>query len=153
MQERRQAVLLLAGGPRQQASQPQIGANADTLKAAGTPSISCPAVADRLPAVPDQARTEVDQNLRLLDKQIAEANQRLAREQNQRDPNFVNNAILGALRSKRVATLDRMAIAIGRNAPRPANLVSLADCDLSYGAHTGHGSTAEPAPKHPNRPR
>ncbi|MFC0112169.1 DUF1996 domain-containing protein [Kibdelosporangium aridum] len=44
----------------------QIGANADTLKAAGTPSISCPAVADRLPAVPDQARTEVDQNLRLL---------------------------------------------------------------------------------------
>ncbi|MFC0112168.1 hypothetical protein [Kibdelosporangium aridum] len=34
-----------------------------------------------------------------------------------------------------------MAIAIGRNAPRPANLVSLADCDLSYdGAHTGHGS-------------
>ncbi|MEV4314749.1 DUF1996 domain-containing protein [Actinocrispum sp. NPDC049592] len=120
----------------------QIGANADTLKAAGTPSINCPTVADRLPAVPDQARAEVDQNLQLLDKQISEANQRLTREQNQGDPNFINNAILGPLRSKRVATLDRMAIAIGRSAPRPANLVSLADCDLSYdGAHAGHGTS------------
>ncbi|MET0237249.1 MAG: DUF1996 domain-containing protein, partial [Kibdelosporangium sp.] len=120
----------------------QVGANSDTLEAAGTPSISCPTVADRLPAVPDQARAEVDQNLKLLDNQISEANQRLTREQNQSDPNFVNNAILGPLRSKRVATIDRMAIAIGRNAPRPTNLVSLADCDLSYdGAHAGHGSS------------
>jgi hypothetical protein len=132
----------------------QVGASADTLKAAGTPSISCPTVADRLPAVPDQARAEVDQNLQLLAQQISEASQRLAREQNQRDPNFVNNTILGPLRSKRVATLDRMAIAIGRNAPRPGNLVSLADCDLSYdGAHAGHGSSAGTAPKHPHRPR
>jgi hypothetical protein len=120
----------------------KVGANADTLKTAGTPSISCPTVADRLPAVPDQARAEVDQNLQLLDNQISEANQRLTRDQNQRDPNFINNAILGPLRGKRVATIDRMAIAIGRNAPRPTNLVLLADCDLSFdGAHAGHGSS------------
>jgi hypothetical protein len=121
----------------------KVGADAGTLEAAGTPAISCPTVADRLPAVPDQARAEVDQNLQLLDKQIGEANQRLERDQNQRDPNFVNNAILGPLRSKRAATLDRMAIAIGRNAPRPANLISLADCDLSYdGAHAEHDSSS-----------
>jgi hypothetical protein len=117
------------------------GASQDTLKAAGMPAISCPTVADRLPAVPDQARREVDQNLRQLDQQIAEANQRLATTQGQGGPDFVNNAILGPLRSKRQATLDRIAIAIGRNAPRPTNLVSLTDCDLSYdGAHAGHGS-------------
>ncbi|WP_158852727.1 DUF1996 domain-containing protein [Saccharothrix deserti] len=119
-----------------------VGADAETLKAAGTPTISCPTVANRLPAVPEQARDEVDRNLALLDQQIAEANQRLIDTKGQGGPNFVNNAILGPLRSKRVATLDRIAIAIGRNAPRPAGLESLADCDLSYdGAHTGHGST------------
>lgn len=121
-----------------------VGANADTLKAAGTPTISCPTVADRLPAVPAQARNEVDQNLRQLDEQIAETNRRLVSAQGQGGPDFVNNAVLGPLRGKRMATLDRIGIAIGRNTPKPANLVSLADCDLSYdgGAH-GHGAPDE----------
>jgi len=117
----------------------------------GQPTISCPTVANRLPAVPQQARAEVDQNLALLDKQIADASKRLTDPAVKSDPNFVNNAILGPLRDKRVATLDRIAIAIGRGAPRPTGLQSLADCDLSYdGAHGsahggGHGTTAATA--------
>src|SRR5690242_16269519 len=85
---------------------------------AGQPTISCPAVANRLPAVPQQARAEVDRNLALLDKQITDASKRLTDPAVKSDPNFVSNAILGPLRDKRVATLDRIAIAIGRNAPR-----------------------------------
>jgi hypothetical protein len=124
-------------------------ANVAPPNVSGTPTVSCPSVADRLPAVPQQARAEVDQNLALLGRQVAEANQRLVATRGQGGPDFVNNAILGPLRSKRTATLDRIAIAIGRNGARPTGLESLADCDLSYdGAHAGHhasrGRTATP---------
>jgi hypothetical protein len=95
------------------------------------PTIACPSVQDRLPDVPAAARTEVDQNLRLLQTQIDEANARLANSVGQGGPNFINNAILGPLASKRVATLDRIAIAIGRSAPRPRGLEELANCELA----------------------
>jgi hypothetical protein len=108
-----------------------VGANADTLKAAGTPSINCPTIADRLPAVPDQARDEVNQNLRQLDTQIRDATERLTHEQNQRDPNFINNVILNPLRGNRVVTIDRIATAISRNAARPTGLEQLAPCTLN----------------------
>lgn len=93
--------------------------------------ISCPAVADRLPAVPAQARAEVDRNLALLDTQIAEANRRLETSVGQGGPNFVQNAILGPLEDKRLATINRIATAIGRNADRPAGLDALAPCQLA----------------------
>ncbi|ROO61623.1 hypothetical protein EDC02_3570 [Micromonospora sp. Llam0] len=99
-----------------------------TLVAA--PTIECPSVADKLPEVPAAARTEVERNLGLLEKQIEEANNRLANSVGQGGPNFINNAILGPLASKRVATLDRIAIAIGRVAPRPRGLDELATCEL-----------------------
>ena len=127
-----------------------VGANPDTLKAAGSPTVACPSVADKLPAVPAPASAEVNRNLRLLDQQIAEANQRIATSRGQGGPNFVNNAVLAPLRAKRVATLDRITIAIGRQGARPTRLVSLADCDLSYdGAHAEHNGgngTGAPAP-------
>jgi hypothetical protein len=121
-------------------------ANVPTPKLSGTPAIVCPAVASRLPAVPQQARNEVNQNLVQLAQQVTEANQRVASSRGQGGPDFVNNAILGPLRSKRVATLDRIAIAIGRTGTRPTGLESLAECDLSYdGAHAGHDpATAAP---------
>ncbi|MFJ8962584.1 DUF1996 domain-containing protein [Lentzea sp. NPDC102401] len=115
-----------------------VGSSQEKLKEAGGAEVACPAVADRMPAVPQQARNEVTKNLELLDQQLKEANDRVARNENPGDPNFVNNAILGPLRSKRVATLDRIAIAIGRSARKP-NLVSLADCDLRFGGgHADH---------------
>ena len=124
------------------------GSSPSKVKEAGGPHVTCPSVSNRLPAVPQQARGEVDRNLELLEKQVKEANDRVARNENPSDPNFVNNAILGPLRDKRVATLDRMAIAIGRSAPKP-NLTSLVECELFFG---GHGSNGEAPHKFSGQP-
>jgi hypothetical protein len=94
--------------------------------------ISCPSVADRLPDVPRQARAEVDRNLRLLQSQITEAGDRLAATRGQGGPDFVRNAVLGPLKDKRTATVDRIALAISRTgAPRPQGLSGLAACTLA----------------------
>ncbi|QIJ61682.1 hypothetical protein G7Z13_06250 [Streptomyces sp. JB150] len=97
---------------------------------ASTGSISCPDVASRLPAVPASAKAEVDRNLALLRTQIAEADKRLAETVGQGGPDFVQNAILGPLASKRTAALDRIAIAIGRTTTKPQGLGSLATCTM-----------------------
>jgi hypothetical protein len=99
--------------------------------AAPARSVSCPTVADKLPAIPAAAQAEVDRNLALLDTQIAEANRRLETTVGQGGPNFVQNAILGPLADKRRATIDRIAIAIGRHAARPTGLDALATCTLA----------------------
>ncbi|GAB3841028.1 hypothetical protein GCM10029963_11080 [Micromonospora andamanensis] len=91
--------------------------------------VSCPTVADRLPAVPAQAAAEVQRELANLDSQIADANARLARQaaNPQGGPNFVRNAIIGPLEDRRVAAINRIATAIGRvDGNRPAELVNLA---------------------------
>ncbi|BFU44093.1 hypothetical protein [Krasilnikovia sp. MM14-A1004] len=106
------------------------------------PTVNCPAVAGKLPAVPAQARAEIARNLALLNTQIAEANRRLVTSRGEGGPNFVQNAILGPLKDKRVATINRMATAIGRNAPRPQlDVQGLAACSLNQG---GGASAAEP---------
>src|SRR5690349_20391255 len=102
--------------------------------AAGPGTIVCPSVADKLPAIPAQAQDEVTRNLQLLDTQLAEANNRLVTSQGQGGANFVNNAILGPLKDKRAATIDRIAIAIGRHAARPTGLDGLAACQLVGGS-------------------
>ncbi|WP_210636318.1 hypothetical protein [Streptomyces sp. GESEQ-13] len=104
------------------------GADARTLAAPGT--ISCPDVASQLPAVPASAQAEVTRNLEQLDQQVAEANKRLVDTVGQGGPNFVRNAILGPLEDKRIATVNRIATAIGRTADRPAGLDALATCSL-----------------------
>ncbi|MDT0471574.1 hypothetical protein RM863_05450 [Streptomyces sp. DSM 41014] len=110
--------------------------------AASPGTISCPDVASRLPAVPASAQAEIDRNLTLLQTQIDEANKRLVDTVGQGGPNFVNNAILGPLKDKRVATVNRMATAIGRTAAKPTGLDALAPCTLNAGgtgADTGAG--------------
>src|SRR5689334_6219801 len=121
--------------------------NNNNNTAAGSPgTIVCPSVADKLPAIPAPAQAEVTRNLQLLDTQIAEANRRLVTTQGQGGPNFVNNAILGPLKDKRVSTIDRIAIAIGRHAARPTGLDGLAACQLvGAGAGTGTGAGSAPA--------
>ncbi|MEV5801346.1 hypothetical protein [Streptomyces collinus] len=111
--------------------------NARTLADPGT--ISCPDVASRLPAVPASAKAEVDRNLALLQTQIQEANTRLKNTVGQGGPNFVNNAILGPLKDKRVSTIDRIAIAIGRKGTKPAGLDALAACALNAGGGAAAG--------------
>ncbi len=103
-----------------------------TQSAAAPGTISCPTVADKLPAIPAPAQAEVAQNLQLLDTQIAEANQRLVTSRGEGGPNFVDNAILGPLKDKRIATINRIATAIGRNAARPEGLAeTLSACSLA----------------------
>ncbi|MDO0917304.1 DUF1996 domain-containing protein [Streptomyces sp. DT2A-34] len=95
-------------------------------------TIDCPDVGSRLQQVPDQARVEVDKQLALLDSQISEAYQRLQSSTRaiEQDSDFADNAIMGPLKDKRVATIDRIAIAIGRVGDRPQGLESLAACTL-----------------------
>ncbi|MFG2062180.1 hypothetical protein ACGFIK_12250 [Micromonospora sp. NPDC048871] len=91
--------------------------------------VSCPSVGDRLPAVPAQAVAEVQRELANLDKQIAEADARLAQlaVRPEGGPNFVRNAVVGPLEDRRVAAINRIATAIGRvNGNRPGDLVNLA---------------------------
>ncbi|MGQ4390583.1 hypothetical protein [Streptomyces sp. SAS_270] len=114
--------------------------NAPTKAAPGT--VNCPAVAPSLPAVPASAKAEVDRNLALLNTQIAEANKRLVDTVGQGGPNFVQNAILGPLKDKRVATVNRIATAIGRTAAKPQGLDALAPCKLNTGGGTATGGGA-----------
>src|SRR4051812_42188531 len=109
--------------------------------------ISCPDVASQLPAIPAQAQAEVQRNLTLLNTQISEANNRLVTSAGQGGPNFVQNAILGPLQDKRASTIDRIAIAIGRQGEKPQNLGGLAACALGGQANTGTGAgTVSTAP-------
>ncbi|WP_326761349.1 hypothetical protein [Streptomyces phaeochromogenes] len=108
-------------------------------------TVSCPAVAPSLPAIPASAKAEVDRNLALLDTQIAEANKRLVDTVGQGGANFAQNAIIGPLKDKRVATINRIATAIGRTAAKPTGLDSLAACTLNAGGAAGGGAAASPS--------
>ncbi|MGW3446414.1 DUF1996 domain-containing protein [Streptomyces sp. NPDC001076] len=79
-------------------------------------TISCPDVGQKLTSVPDKAKQGVATELANLDKQITEAYSRLAstRQAQANDANFVQNAIVGPLKEKRAATIDRIRIDITR---------------------------------------
>jgi hypothetical protein len=106
---------------------------------AASSQIQCPTVRDKLPGVPAQAVDEVNRNLAELDRQLSEANERLVKTRGQGGNNFVDNAILGPLKAKRTAVLDRIAIAISRNAARPQGLEALAGCTLTGQAQSPDG--------------
>ncbi|SCF47217.1 protein of unknown function (DUF1996) [Micromonospora matsumotoense] len=108
---------------------------------AANPRIQCPTVRDKLPGVPAGALAEVNRNLDELDRQISEANERLVTSRGQGGPAFVDNAILGPLRAKRTAVLDRIAIAISRQAARPQGLEAFATCTLDQAP----GASAAPS--------
>ncbi|WP_086809483.1 hypothetical protein [Streptomyces reticuliscabiei] len=114
-----------------------------TTKAA-VPTVNCPAVANRLPAIPASAQAEVTRNLALLNTQIAEANKRIVDTQGQGGPNFIANAITGPLKDKRVATINRIATAIGRTAAKPVGLDALAPCTLNNAGVAAPAATAAP---------
>jgi phage-related protein len=115
------------------------------VASAGTtvPTVNCQSVADKLPAVPASAQAEITRNLALLNTQIQEANARIASSVGQGGPNFINNAILGPLKDKRFATINRMETAIGRTAAKPdLNAEGLAPCSLNENG----GGNASPEP-------
>ncbi|MFJ3434059.1 DUF1996 domain-containing protein [Streptomyces cyaneofuscatus] len=95
-------------------------------------TIDCPDAGNELPDVPEQARPEVDRELAAMDTQITDAYRQFAdrKEQISQDPGLAENAVLGPLRNKRTASLDRIGIAIGRVGERPAGIEGLAGCSL-----------------------
>ncbi|MDX2543543.1 DUF1996 domain-containing protein [Streptomyces sp. WI04-05B] len=128
------------GGSSYRASQGQ----PNQVLAAGATTIGCPDVRMKLTGVPDRSREQVDRELALLDQQVAEAYQRLRNSARaiQQDRGFADNAIMGPLRNKRAATIDRIAIAIGRSGVRPQGLEALAACSLRTSGNqqgTGQG--------------
>ncbi|MGW6493894.1 hypothetical protein ACWF7W_00585, partial [Nonomuraea angiospora] len=132
--------LVLSGSP----PYAQTGAVDIYLSTVAAEGIVCPDVAEKLPDVPAAAKAEVDRNLAQLDKQLQEANDRLATSTGQGGPNFIQNAILGPLTDKRAAAIDRISIAIGRVAERPTGLDDLAGCSL--GDSTAPPQEATPSP-------
>jgi hypothetical protein len=107
---------------------PGSGNNSGGNNSAAAGTVDCP-----LPVVqnvPAAARAEVDRELANLGKQQAEANERLRTSAGQGGPNFVQNAILGPLKDKRVAALNRIETAIGRVAEKPEGLERFATCTL-----------------------
>ncbi|GGQ40156.1 DUF1996 domain-containing protein [Couchioplanes azureus] len=99
-------------------------ASAVAAAAAATPQVWCPAVRGRLPGVPASALDEVDRALAELDRQISEADERLVVTRG-------GASVLGTLKARRAAVLDRIATAVDRLGPRPRGLEALAACTLS----------------------
>ncbi|OEJ27176.1 hypothetical protein AS594_24560 [Streptomyces agglomeratus] len=123
-------------------------AQSGQIKAAGQQmsTIDCPEVANGLPQeIPDSARQEVDRELAALDSQITEAYQRFAdsKEQIAQDPNLAQNAILGPLKDKRLASIGRIVISIDRAAERPEGLEGLAPCTLRADDNGGVGEDGQ----------
>lgn len=102
-------------------------------------TIDCPEVVDEIPEIPGQARAEVDRELAAMDTQITDAYREFAdrRDRMARDPQLAQNAVLGPLKARRTASIDRIATAIGRSAERPQGLGSLAPCDLRADEEAG----------------
>ncbi|OJF13420.1 DUF1996 domain-containing protein [Couchioplanes caeruleus] len=126
-------------------------ANSVSAAAAATPQIQCPAVRGRLPGVPASALGEVNRALAELDRQISEADERLVTTRGQGGAAFVDNAILGPLKARRTAVLDRIADAIDRQGARPQGLEALARCTLTKPARPSapagqNGATPAPQP-------
>jgi hypothetical protein len=115
--------------------------NGGNNAAAGVPTVNCPAVNINV-AVPASAQAEITRNLQLLNTQIQEANARIVSTQGQGGANFIQNAILGPLKDKRFATINRMETAIGRAAAKPnLNAEGLSTCSLNQ---NGGASAAQP---------
>jgi hypothetical protein len=110
--------------------------------AAQVATISCPDVGQKLTNVPERAKQGVATELANLDKQITEAYARLAstRQAQAGDPGFVQNAIVGPLKEKRAATIDRIRIDIQRVGGQFDNSLSqLAACTTQAANNTNAG--------------
>ncbi|MEU8034586.1 DUF1996 domain-containing protein [Streptomyces sp. NPDC049099] len=125
---------------------------------AGMATIDCPDVGSRLTAVPDAARSDVDRELALLDRQSAAAYRQLQQQSGQvtgqatgqatgHASGSVDDTIMNPLKEQRAAAIGRIADALGRAGERPQGLDALAACTLrpaGGGAGDGAQTTATP---------
>ncbi|MFI0948854.1 DUF1996 domain-containing protein [Streptomyces sp. NPDC021086] len=111
-------------------------------------TVDCPDLTERLTAVPEQARPEVDTELAQLDEQIAAAYRGLQEAARTADDGTLDEgAILDPLKKERAATIERIAAAIDKAGDRPEGLDALAECTLRRteiaSADAGSGSPAQ----------
>ncbi|MER6571218.1 DUF1996 domain-containing protein [Streptomyces sp. NPDC001093] len=121
------------------------GGNQTKAATAQVATISCPDVQQKLTNVPWRARQGVATELANLDKQITEAYTRLAstRDAQAKDPSFVQNAIVGPLKDKRAATINRIRIDIQRVGGSFDNALSqLAACTTQNANQTTAGGNS-----------
>ncbi|MFJ4515145.1 DUF1996 domain-containing protein [Streptomyces sp. NPDC088816] len=114
--------------------------------AAGGATIDCPDVGARLTEVPQDAKATVDEQLAVLDQQIASAYQKMldAVRDGRIDVDAVDKGIVGPLTEERTATIGGIADAIGRAGERPEGLDDLAACALrTSDTEGGDGQTGE----------
>ncbi|MEU4982043.1 DUF1996 domain-containing protein [Streptomyces sp. NPDC021969] len=107
------------------------GHNRTRSAGAQVATIDCPDVGQQIREVPDRARGEVDGELATMDSQITNAYQRLAttRRAQAGDSQFVQNTILGPLKDRRKAIIDRIQLEINRAGGKADdNLDELAGC-------------------------
>ncbi|MFF5488433.1 DUF1996 domain-containing protein [Streptomyces virginiae] len=113
------ALVLGGGGVAVVAGNASAGQNDRAIQ-----TIDCPDVGEKLTAVPEQAKPEVDANLAKLDDQVADAYKKLAAGQAK------GNALLGDLKQKRDQTIKGMSDAMGRAGQAPADIKSLSACTM-----------------------
>ncbi|MET9357592.1 DUF1996 domain-containing protein [Streptomyces sp. NPDC006617] len=107
------------------------GHNRTRSAGAQVATIDCPDIGQQIRDVPDRARGEVDGELATMDSQITNAYQRLAttRRAQAGDSRFVQNTILGPLKDRRKAIIDRIQLEINRAGGKADdNLDELAGC-------------------------
>ncbi|MEV8127398.1 DUF1996 domain-containing protein [Streptomyces sp. NPDC085944] len=94
-------------------------------------TVDCPDPTERLTAVPEQARPEVDTELAHLDEQVAAAYRQLQEAARTADDGTLDEgAILDPLKRERTATIERIAAAVDEAGDRPKGLDTLAECTL-----------------------
>ncbi|WP_399894084.1 DUF1996 domain-containing protein [Streptomyces sp. BBFR51] len=114
------------------ASATESGNDAVPLGSSGVAAtVDCPDLTERLTAVPEQARPEVDTELAQLDEQIAAAYRQLQEAARTADDGTLDEgAVLDPLRKDRAGTIERIAAAIDKVGDRPEGLDTLAQCTL-----------------------
>ncbi|MFE5394175.1 DUF1996 domain-containing protein [Streptomyces sp. NPDC056568] len=94
-------------------------------------TVDCPDLSERLTAVEERARPDVDKELARLDEQIATAYLRLQEAARTADDGKVDEgALLDPLRQERAATIERIVAAVDQAGARPEGLETLASCTL-----------------------
>ncbi|WP_433365996.1 DUF1996 domain-containing protein [Actinoplanes sp. CA-142083] len=116
--------------------------------ASTSPTVVCPSVRGRMPAVPAGAKKTVDRMLADLDRLEVTADRRVLASRGVNAK--LNTEVLQWLRTQRLALLQRLGKAVGAG-----GMVSLADCDVSFDAvhitlHSGHGTAATPQVRCPS---
>ncbi|WCN04772.1 DUF1996 domain-containing protein [Streptomyces sp. M92] len=114
------------------ASATEAGDTAVPLGSSGVAAtIDCPDLSERLTAVPEPARPEVDTELARLDQQIATAYGQLQEAARTADDGELDEAaVLDPLEKERAATIERIVAAVDKAGDRPEGLETEAECTL-----------------------